>query len=68
MVNGQPSRIESKYIVDPNYILKNITSGLDKLISRNSLKFYNQCVNSTNLEVPTKFIKLFEIEKNYGIC
>lgn len=63
MVNGQPSRIESKYIVDPNYILKNITSGLDKLISRNSLKFYNQCVNSTNLEVPTKFIKLFEIEK-----
>ena len=63
MVNGQPSRIESKYIIEPNYILKNITSGLDKLISRNSLRFYNQSVNSTNLEVPTKFVKLFEIEK-----
>ena len=63
MVNGQPSRIESKYIIEPNYILKNITAGLDKLISRNSLRFYNQSVNSTNLEVPTKFVKLFEIEK-----
>jgi superfamily II RNA helicase len=63
MVNGQPSRIESKYIIEPNYILKNISSGLDKLISRNSLRFYNQKTNSTNLEVPTKFVKLFEIEK-----
>jgi superfamily II RNA helicase len=63
MVNGQPSRIESKYIIEPNYILKNITSGLDKLISRNSLRFYNQNVSSINLEVPSKFVKLFEIEK-----
>ena len=63
MVYGQPSRIESKYIIEPNYILKNITSGLDKLISRNSLRFYNQNVSSINLEVPSKFVKLFEIEK-----
>ena len=63
MVNGKPNRIESKYIIEPNYILKNITSGLDKLISRNSLKFYNQSVSSINLEVPTKFVKLFEIDK-----
>jgi len=63
MVNGRPSRIDSNYIIEPNYILKNITSGLDKLISRNSLKFYNQQINSTNIEVPSKFVKLFEIEK-----
>lgn len=63
MVNSQPNRIESKYIIEPNYILKNTTSGLDKLISRNSLKFYNQSVQKRNLEIPQKFAKLFEIEK-----
>jgi len=63
IVNGEPNRIVSQYIIEPNYILKNITSGLDKLISRNSLKFYNQNVHIRNLEVPHKFIKLFEIEK-----
>lgn len=63
MVNSQPNRIESKYIIEPNYMLKNITSGLDKLISRNSLKFYNQSVQIRNFEIPPKFAKLFEIEK-----
>jgi superfamily II RNA helicase len=63
MVNSQPNRIESKYIIEPNYILKNTTSGLDKLISRNSLKFYNQSVQIRNIKIPQKFAKLFEIEK-----
>lgn len=63
MVNGNPNKIESKYIIEPNYILKNISSDLDKLISRNSLKFYNQNIKSKLIDIPTKFSKLFEIEK-----
>lgn len=63
MVHGQPNRIISNYVVEPNYMLKNITSGLDSLISRNSFKFYNQNIQARNLDIPNKFVKLFEIEK-----
>jgi len=63
MTNGPSNNVESKYIIEPNYSLKNITSGLDKLISRNSFKYFNMKVESRNLEVPIKFAKLFEIEK-----
>lgn len=63
ITNGPTNNVESKYIIEPNYILKNITSGLDKLISRNSFKYYNMKIEQKNFDIPIKFSKLFEIEK-----
>ena len=63
ITNGPPNNIESKYVIEPSYILKNITSGLDKLISLNSFKYYDKQIKIRNLEIPLKFSKLFQIEK-----
>lgn len=63
IVRGPVNNIESQYIIEPNFILKNITSGLSKLISINSFKYYNSKIKIRNLECPQKFFKLFEIEK-----
>jgi len=63
IVNGPVNNIESKYIIEPNYILKNITSGLHKQMSLKSFRYYNSNVKSRDIECPEKFIKLFQIDK-----
>lgn len=63
IVAGKVNNIQSQYIIEPNYILKNITSGLSRQMSINSFKYYNSKQKSRNLECPQKFTKLFEIEK-----
>ena len=63
VVAGPVNNVVSQYIIEPNYILKNITSGLSKLMSLNSFKYYNSKQKVRTLECPAKFIKLFEIEK-----
>lgn len=63
IVAGPVNNIISQYIIEPNYILKNITSGLARLMSLNSFKYYNSKPKIRTLECPEKFSKLFEIEK-----
>lgn len=63
IVAGPVNNVESQYIIEPNYILKNITSGLSRLMSLNSFKYYNSKPKLRTLECPAKFTKLFEIEK-----
>lgn len=63
IVAGNVNNIESQYIIEPNYILKNIDSGLSKIMSLNSFRYYNSKPKIRTLECPQKFIKLFEIEK-----
>ena len=63
VVAGPINNVESQYIIEPNYILKNITSGLSRLMSLNSFKYYNSKPKIRTLECPTKFQKIFEIEK-----
>lgn len=64
IINGSIDIITSKYIIEPNYILKNITSNNYKLISDHSFKYYklkNEIKNK--YEIPEKFKKLFDIEQ-----
>lgn len=63
VVAGPVNNVESQYVIEPNYILKNITSGLSRLMSLNSFKYYNSKPKVRTLECPVKFTKLFEIEK-----
>lgn len=63
IVAGPVNNVISQYIIEPNYVLKNISSGLSRLMSLNSFKFYNSKQKSRTLECDKKFIKLFEIEK-----
>ena len=63
VVAGPVNNVESQYIIEPNYILKNISSGLSRLMSLNSFKYYNSKPKVRTLECPKKFVKLFEIEK-----
>jgi superfamily II RNA helicase len=63
VVYGPVNNVSSKYIIEPNYILKNITSKLSQQMSLNSFKYFHSKVKIRDLVCPDKFIKLFEIEK-----
>lgn len=62
--NGFINNVESKYIIEPNYILKNIISGFNRQMSRKSFKYYKS-IEKKQQEIicPEEFIKLFEIDK-----
>ena len=63
IVNGRVGCIQSKFIIEPNYILKNINSSKYKQYGLKSFKYYNSTIKIKNLECPDKFVKLFEIDK-----
>jgi ATP-dependent RNA helicase DOB1 len=63
IVNGQVGYIQSKFIIEPNYILKNITLGTHTQMGLKSFKYYRSTTKSRDLICPDKFSKLFEIEK-----
>lgn len=65
ILNGPINPITSKYIIEPNYVLKNIkiNSYLVNTTSLKSFKYYN-AVEISEFIIPEKFSKLFEIEKN----
>ena len=66
ITNGPIDMIESKYVVEPNYILKNITTNIYRNITDQSFKYYKMNKEITNMnlfDVPDKYKKIFEIEK-----
>ncbi len=63
IVNGHVNSVQSKYIIEPTYILKNISSGLYKQMSLKSFKYYRSTVKDRNLQCEKKFEKLFETDK-----
>ena len=73
IVNGNVNNIESKFSIEPNYILKSILSNVDnnnsdiKMIIDNSFMYYKSDKEIDNLKdivIPSKYLKLYEIEKN----
>ena len=63
IVNGNIGNVQSKFIIEPNYILKNITLGTHKQMSLKSFKYYKSTIKSRDIVCPDKFVKLFEIDK-----
>ena len=63
VVNGSVNNVYSRFIIEPNYILKNITSGSYKQIGLKSFKYYRSEIKKRDLVCPDKFVKLFEIDK-----
>jgi superfamily II DNA/RNA helicase len=63
VINGPINSVESKYLIDPNYIIKTIGQNRSRIYTDNSFKFYKE--NKTISSSPTvsdKFKKLFDIE------
>ena len=63
IVNGNIGCVQSKFIIEPNYILKNVNSGLYKKMSLKSFKYYRSTIKSRDIVCPDKFLKLFDIYK-----
>lgn len=63
IVNGPIDCIQSKFIIEPNYVLKNLTNDNFKEIGRLSFKYYKLKINSKpEIIIPIKFEKLYQIE------
>lgn len=64
VINGPVNSIDSKYLIEPNYILKTLTFNKSRIYTDNSFKFYKQNKNiSKTPEIPEKFKKLWLIEQ-----
>ena len=63
VINGPINSVESKYLIEPNYIIKTISENKSRIYTDNSFKFYKQEKStSSSPVVPDKFKKLFDIE------
>lgn len=62
IVKGPIGSVKSKYIIEPNYILKNIETKLHNDVSVKSFKYYKSGRKERDLIIPEKFKKLFEID------
>ena len=64
IINGQINSIESKYLIDPNYILKTIESNNSRIFTDNSFKYYksNKIRKNQTIQIPDKFKKIYELE------
>lgn len=62
ITNGAMDNVESKYVIEPNYILKNISDGSYQETSKHSFKYYKTNVIRNEFIVESKYKKLFEIE------
>ena len=63
VINGTINSIESKYLIDPNYMIKTLSLNKSRVYTDNSFKFYKQDKTiSLAPVIPEKFKKLFDIE------
>lgn len=66
IINGKMDSIESKFIIEPNYIIKNIANNIlnYREVSDKSFKYYKMIKDKRQeIIVPDKFKSLYEIEK-----
>lgn len=61
IVAGQVDNIKSKFVIEPNFLLKNLNSY--KSVSKSSFKYYNSGNIKKELVIKEKFIKLFQLDK-----
>lgn len=62
ITNGKLPNIQSKYISEPNYILKNIETNFYREMSCKSFKYYKS-IKSNKIEIPKKYSNLYLIDK-----
>ena len=63
VINGKINSIDSKYLIEPNYIIKTISTDKSRICTDKSFKFYKQNKSlSENPVIPDKFKKLYDIE------
>jgi superfamily II RNA helicase len=64
IINGPVNSIDSKYLIEPNYIIKNINNNKTRIYTDNSFKFYNSDkeIKNNKVIIPDKFKKLYDIE------
>jgi len=65
IINGPTNIVESKYSIDPNYIIKTIQTNNTRLLSDKSFAYYKAEKNIIKPEIiiPDKYAKLYDIEK-----
>jgi superfamily II RNA helicase len=61
IVAGPVGPVESKFVIEPNFLLKNLESF--KTLTNKSFRYWNSDKNIVEFVVPEKFIKLFESDK-----
>ena len=57
VVAGPVDNVKSKFVIEPNFVLKNLESF--KLVSKSSFKYYDCEVVKKEFIVPEKFLPLF---------
>ena len=63
VINGPINSIESKYLIDPNYMIKTMSQNKSRIYTDNSFKFYKQEKSISSIPIiPDKFKKMFNIE------
>jgi superfamily II DNA/RNA helicase len=62
ITKGPIGSVVSKYVIEPNYILKNIETQLHKDINNKSFGYYRSKRKDRNMVIPEKFKKLLDIE------
>jgi superfamily II RNA helicase len=63
VINGKINSIDSKYLIEPNYIIKTISSDKSRIYTDKSFKFYKQNKSLSEIPIiPDKFKKLYDIE------
>lgn len=62
IINGSVDNISSQFMIEPRYVLSNIDTYGD--ISLKSFKLYDKKANDYCAQIPEKFVKLYDIEKN----
>ena len=58
IVAGPIDNVKSKFVIEPNFLLKNLNSF--RIISQSSFKYYNTDNSKKEFIVPEKYIKLFD--------
>lgn len=63
VINGSINNVESKYLIEPNYIIKTIYNNTSRIYTDNSFKFYKQNKEKNVIPIiPDKFKKIYDIE------
>jgi superfamily II DNA/RNA helicase len=64
ILNGNVNGIESKYLIDPNYMIKTIGTNKSRILTDKSFKFFNDNreIKDISSSIPDKFRGLYTIE------
>ncbi len=61
ITSGPVNNVESKFVIEPNFLLKNLETF--QSLASSSFRYYNSNKNFNKFEVPEKFVKLLDGDK-----